>query len=88
LLVELLAPLGRVALTNYVTATLLVLAVAPLLDLHGSHRWGAALGLAAAVLGGQALLSRLRLARFRLGRWSGYAGASPGGGWSRSPSPL
>lgn len=67
LLVGVFAPLGRVALTNYVTATLIVLSAAPLLGLHGSHRWGAALGLAATILGVQALLSRLWLAHFRYG---------------------
>lgn len=62
-----LEPLGRMALTNYLTATVIVVAVAPALGLADSGRFGAALGLAAAILAAQAVLSRLWLDRFRFG---------------------
>ncbi|MEV4560818.1 DUF418 domain-containing protein [Kitasatospora sp. NPDC049285] len=61
------APLGRMALTNYVSATVLVLAASPLLGLHGSDRWYRALGLAVAVLAVQAAASRAWLAGHRYG---------------------
>lgn len=62
-----LEPLGRMALTNYVTASMLVLAADRLLGLSGSDRWGAALALAAAVLGLQVAWSRWWLSRYRYG---------------------
>lgn len=63
-----LEALGRMALTNYVTATLLVLSFGPLLGLEGnSTAWPALFGLAAAILVVQALWSRWWLARFRYG---------------------
>ncbi|MER7759799.1 DUF418 domain-containing protein [Streptomyces sp. NPDC097619] len=61
------APLGRLALTHYVGATLVVVALAGALGLRGSDRWGTALLLAAGVLAAQAVLSRLWLGRFRYG---------------------
>ncbi|MEV8332723.1 DUF418 domain-containing protein [Streptomyces niveus] len=62
-----LEPLGRMALTNYLTATLVVLAAAGPLDLRYSSRWVTAMALAAAVLTAQTLFSRWWLARFRYG---------------------
>lgn len=62
-----LEPLGRMALTNYVTATLLVLAADPLLGLGGSDRWGAAIVLAVAILALQVAWSRWWLAHHRYG---------------------
>jgi len=62
-----LEPLGRMALTNYVTATVLVLAANPLLGLSGSNRWGAMFALAAAILAVQVAWSRRWLSAFRYG---------------------
>lgn len=63
-----LEALGRMALTNYITATLLVLSFGPLLGLYtSSTAWPALFGLAAAILVVQALWSRWWLARFRYG---------------------
>ncbi|MFI0713316.1 DUF418 domain-containing protein [Streptomyces inhibens] len=61
------APLGRMALTNYLTATLIIVAVAPVLGLSESTRWGTALGLAAVILAVQTVLSHLWLSAFRYG---------------------
>ncbi|MFG1606555.1 DUF418 domain-containing protein [Actinoplanes sp. NPDC049265] len=60
-------PLGRMALTNYLTATVLVLAIAGLVE--GSDRWpvGAVVTVAAAVLLIQWIWSVLWLRRFRQG---------------------
>ncbi|SDP76739.1 Uncharacterized membrane protein YeiB [Actinopolyspora xinjiangensis] len=63
----LLEPLGRMALTNYLTATLLVVALAPVLGLPHSLRFGPALALAAGIIGVQVLWSRWWLRRFRYG---------------------
>ncbi|MFB7631521.1 DUF418 domain-containing protein [Streptomyces sp. NPDC056149] len=62
-----LEPLGRMALTNYLTATLLVVAAAPVLGLRHSLHWGTAMALALAILTAQVLASRWWLARFRYG---------------------
>ncbi|MCE4945659.1 DUF418 domain-containing protein [Streptomyces albulus] len=62
-----LEPLGRMALTNYLTATLLVVAAAPVLGLRHSLHWGTAMVLALAILVVQTLVSRWWLARFRYG---------------------
>lgn len=63
-----LEALGRMALTNYITATLLILSFGPLLGLEeSSTAWPALLGLAAAILVVQALWSRWWLARFQYG---------------------
>lgn len=62
-----LEPLGRMALTNYLTATLIVLAAAGPLELRHSSRWVTAMTLAAAILVAQTLFSRWWLARFRYG---------------------
>lgn len=63
-----LEALGRMALSNYITATLLVLSFGPLLGMHmSSTAWPALFGFAAAILVVQALWSRWWLARFRYG---------------------
>jgi uncharacterized protein len=62
-----LAPLGRMALTNYLTATLIVADVGPLVGLHGSAHYGRMIVLAVLVLAGQALFSRYWLTRYRYG---------------------
>ncbi|MER7708848.1 DUF418 domain-containing protein [Kitasatospora sp. NPDC097605] len=62
-----LEPLGRMALTNYLTATILVVAAVPVLGLRESLHWGTAMVLALAILVVQILFSRWWLARFRYG---------------------
>lgn len=62
-----LEPLGRMALTNYVTATVLVLAGNQVLGLTGSNLWGALFALAAAILALQIAWSRWWLSTFRYG---------------------
>ncbi|GAA4857321.1 DUF418 domain-containing protein [Saccharopolyspora rosea] len=62
-----LEPFGRMALTNYLTATLLFVPLGYLLGLPESTSWGAELGLAAAILAVQIVWSRLWLDRFRYG---------------------
>ncbi|MFI9504339.1 DUF418 domain-containing protein [Nocardia sp. NPDC052566] len=64
---ELLVPLGRLALTNYVTATALILALAPLIGLRDSTRYGMVLALAAAIIVVQAVFSYAWLTWFRYG---------------------
>ncbi|WP_406691036.1 DUF418 domain-containing protein [Saccharopolyspora sp. ID03-671] len=60
-------PLGRMALTNYLTATLIVVAVAGALGLHESSAWSTALLLALIILAIQAAFSRRWLRKFRYG---------------------
>ncbi|WP_433421189.1 DUF418 domain-containing protein [Microtetraspora malaysiensis] len=62
-----LEPLGRMALTNYLTATLLAVATVPVLGLRESLHWGTTMVLALAILVVQTLFSRWWLARFRYG---------------------
>jgi uncharacterized membrane protein YeiB len=62
-----LEPLGRMALTNYLTATLLVVAAAGPLGLRESSRWGTAMVLAVVILAVQTVFSRWWLARFQYG---------------------
>lgn len=62
-----LEPLGRMALTNYITATLIIVAVERPLGLYGSAHWGTEPALAAAILTVQAVFSRWWLSRFRYG---------------------
>ena len=61
------APLGRTALTNYVTATLLVLAASPLLRLEGSTQWALVPLLALVILTAQCAAGRWWLANHRYG---------------------
>ncbi|MEV5541138.1 DUF418 domain-containing protein [Saccharopolyspora shandongensis] len=62
-----LEPLGRMALTNYVTATLLVLLLGPLVGLWESAAWSTLIALAVGILVVQIVWSRLWLAHFRYG---------------------
>ncbi|MBB4936812.1 putative membrane protein YeiB [Streptosporangium album] len=72
------APLGRMALTNYLTATILVLALGPVLD-GQPHDSAAVFLTAGAVLATQWLCSTLWLRRYRYGpvewlwRWATWA---------------
>jgi uncharacterized protein len=61
------APFGRMALTNYVTQTLLFLAGGTWLGLRGSADWSAAVGLAFAIVVLQLAWSPLWLSRYRYG---------------------
>jgi uncharacterized protein len=87
--------LGRMALTNYVSSTAVILAAAPLLAADGT---GAAVaGVSAATLAGQAAFSRWWLARFRYGPlewvwrcltwWEPVANRQTGARDPRSPVP-
>ncbi|SEG75365.1 Uncharacterized membrane protein YeiB [Thermomonospora echinospora] len=62
-----LQPLGRLALTNYITATPLVIAADHLLDLGGHPRVAAVVGTALAILALQVLFSRAWLRHHRYG---------------------
>ncbi|HEX2313208.1 MAG TPA: DUF418 domain-containing protein [Thermomonospora sp.] len=64
---SLLEPLGRLALTNYVTATVFVLAADRVLNLGDERRLPVVLGTAAAILVLQGVASRLWLRRYRHG---------------------
>ncbi|AFT99307.1 DUF418 domain-containing protein [Nocardia brasiliensis] len=64
---EVLEPLGRMALTNYVSATALVLLIAPRIGLTGSNRYALLLGLAVAIIAVQAVFSWGWLKLFRYG---------------------
>ncbi|WP_084464677.1 DUF418 domain-containing protein [Microtetraspora fusca] len=61
------APLGRMALTNYLTATVLVLVAARLLGVPVGRSWTAMLLTAGAILALQWLWSTLWLRRYRFG---------------------
>lgn len=61
------APLGRLALTNYLSATVLFVTFGAVLGLRGSDRWGTAALLGAAILVVQAVWSPLWLRRFGYG---------------------
>ncbi|RBO86630.1 DUF418 domain-containing protein [Nocardia puris] len=67
LLAEILAPLGRMALTNYVTATALILLADRYLHLEGTTRYPTLLVLAAGIILLQAVLSHLWLTWLRYG---------------------
>jgi uncharacterized protein len=62
-----LAPMGRMALTNYLTATVLFLALGPLLGIDTLADGPAIAGLTVGILAVQATGSRWWLARFRYG---------------------
>ncbi|MFF3227968.1 DUF418 domain-containing protein [Nocardia suismassiliense] len=64
---EVLEPMGRMALTNYISATALILLAEPRLSLAGSAEYGILLGLAAAIIALQALVSWAWLKIFRYG---------------------
>lgn len=62
-----LGPMGRTALTNYVTAALLFVPIGTAMGLRDSSRWTAAALLGLGILAAQALFSNLWLRRFRYG---------------------
>ncbi|MEU0503235.1 DUF418 domain-containing protein [Nocardia sp. NPDC005998] len=64
---EVLEPMGRMALTNYLAATPLILTAEPWLRLSDSNRYDTVLGLAAAIIAVQALWSYHWLRWFRYG---------------------
>ncbi|KDP89877.1 MULTISPECIES: DUF418 domain-containing protein [Clavibacter] len=77
------APLGRMALTNYVAAAPLMLAAGGLLDLPHATSWAPVLGTAVAVLVGQGIVSALWLRVFTQGplewlwRWGTWGRRAP-----------
>ncbi|GAA3113328.1 DUF418 domain-containing protein [Streptosporangium carneum] len=76
-------PLGRMALTNYLTATVVVLAAAHLHGRPQNWSWATVFSIAAAVLAAQWLFSTLWLRRFRQGplewlwRWATWGRRPP-----------
>ncbi len=66
-LAEVLRPLGRMALSNYVGATAVILLAAPRLGLSGSDDYATVLGSAVAIIVVQAALSALWLRLFEYG---------------------
>ncbi|MFE7746552.1 DUF418 domain-containing protein [Nocardia sp. NPDC057455] len=66
-LAEVLRPLGRMALTNYVGATALILLAAPRLGLHGSGDYAPVLGLAVAIIVVEAVVGAVWLRLFEYG---------------------
>lgn len=62
-----LQPLGRLALTNYITASALVLMADRLLDLGGDPRVAAPAGTVAGILAAQTVFSRAWLRHYRYG---------------------
>ncbi|MFI6512312.1 DUF418 domain-containing protein [Streptosporangium sp. NPDC050855] len=62
-----LAPMGRMALTNYFGAALLFVPIGTAIGLPGSKRWTAALLLGVGILLAQAVVSNLWLRRFGYG---------------------
>lgn len=66
-LVAAFAPLGRMALTNYVSATVVMVIARDALDLRDNASWATVLGLAAGILVIQVLVSTWWLARYRYG---------------------
>jgi uncharacterized protein len=83
LLHALFAPLGRMALTNYLTATVAMVVAGHLLDLPHSTSWGTVFAVAGAVLVVQWIFSTLWLRRFRQGplewlwRWATWLRRPP-----------
>lgn len=62
-----LEPLGRMALTNYVGATLMFVPTGHLIGLWQSNHWGGLLALCVGILAVQAIASNLWLKKFRYG---------------------
>lgn len=62
-----LAPMGRMALTNYLLATVFILAWSPLLGIDALDDWPAVTALVVGIIVVEIVLSRLWLARFRFG---------------------
>ena len=66
-LVATFAPLGRMALTNYLSATVVMIGVGHLLDLSSSTSWTLVLGVAAGIIVVQSAVSAWWLRRYRYG---------------------
>ena len=66
-LVAAFAPLGRMALTNYLSATVGMIGIGHLLDLSSSTSWTLVLGVAAGVIVVQSAVSAWWLRRYRYG---------------------
>ncbi|MFD6161795.1 DUF418 domain-containing protein [Nocardia sp. NPDC060256] len=64
---EVLEPMGRMALTNYISATALILLAEPHLHLAGTDKYGLLLALAAAIIAIQAITSWAWLKLFHYG---------------------
>jgi uncharacterized membrane protein YeiB len=64
---QILTPLGRMALTNYLTATLIAAAAGPLLGLGHSAHYGRMIAFALVILAAQAAFSHYWLARHQYG---------------------
>ncbi|WP_026403297.1 DUF418 domain-containing protein [Actinomadura rifamycini] len=62
-----LGPMGRMALTNYMTAAMLFVPIGAAMDLRGSSDWTTAALLGLGILAAQALFSNLWLRGFRYG---------------------
>ena len=66
-LAAVLAPMGRMALTNYLMATVLFLIFAPILGIENLADWPQITGLVVGIIVIEAIWSRLWLTRFRYG---------------------
>ena len=66
-LVAAFAPLGRMALTNYLSATVVMVGAGHLLDLRSSNSWTLVLALAAVIMLAQSAVSSWWLHRYRYG---------------------
>lgn len=66
-LAAVLAPIGRMALTNYLMATVLFLIFAPILGIENLADWPQITGLVVGIIVIEAIWSRLWLTRFRYG---------------------
>ncbi|WP_407334662.1 DUF418 domain-containing protein [Dietzia kunjamensis] len=62
-----LAPMGRMALTNYLLATAFILVLSPILAIDGLDDWPAIVALVVGIIVAQIVASRVWLARFRFG---------------------
>jgi uncharacterized membrane protein YeiB len=62
-----LAPMGRMALTNYVTAAMLFVPIGAALELRGSSQWGLSVLLGVGILTAQGMFSNVWLRTFRYG---------------------
>ena len=62
-----LAPMGRMALTNYLLATAFILVLSPILAIDGLDDWPAIVALVVGIIVAEIVASRAWLARFRFG---------------------
>lgn len=75
-LTHVLAPYGRMALTNYISQTVLALALGAVLGVYGARNWTLALGLCVFVIAVQMVFSYFWMRHFRYGplEWIWRAG--------------